>query len=329
MLDMLIGSNDGVPFIVPGVEGIVTEPKSYRGQETPHFIQALEVANLAAPGVVAYVGFRAGRVEQPSEVVLTHWPGSGGAEWNYDRTRAFGTDTAVGIYYEPKPLAPGAIRTVAFTYGLGSISPPKSAKLSLTAGGPFRSGGEFYVAALVQNPKEHQVVRLRLPNGLTLKPKDSSEKVVPRGDNYTQLSWLVQIDGGFFGEAEVKATLEPDGVEEVVKYLVQPRDVRLILRPQKPPLRVGKRFWVSALVQNPRKGQTVELKLPSGFVLSTGHEVRKSVPLAKGSGRSSQVDWLVQASQPTSEEIAVVLSPDGVEDKVSVKIEHSSILGDR
>jgi hypothetical protein len=326
MLDALIGDNDGVPFFVPGVEGIVTSPQSYDGEYVPHFIQALETPDIRAPGVIAFLGLRPSGVERPTRVILTHWPGSG-AEYEYDGAAPFGSDTAIGLYFEPRLLAPNAARQMAFDYGLGSIATTTSAELTFNqSGGPFRSGGEFYIGVLVQNPRAGQRVRLTLPPGLTLK-NESPEKPVPVGGQVTQIAWRVMVDAGFFGIAEVVASIDPDGAEQRHNYEIQPREPRLILKPQGSRFIVGKMFWVSALIQNPREGQEVELELPANFSFDAGHSHRKRVPPAKPGQRHAQVNWLVKPEAAVAKRIQVRLSPDNIVDEAMIEVMPRSLLG--
>ncbi|MFM9964539.1 MAG: hypothetical protein ACKV2Q_25330 [Planctomycetaceae bacterium] len=324
MLDTLIGNNDGVPFIVPGVEGIVTEATTFRGEQVPDFVRALERPNLSSPGVIVDIGLRARDAERPSEVILAHWPG-GEAEWNYERA-PLRRDSAAGLYYEPRPLKPDEQRTVGFTYGLGTISSTKTrnAKLSLTVGGPFRSGGQFWVVALVQNAKAGQTVKLTLPEGMKLTDKHTSEQAVTAGVDVTQLSWLVMIDRSLIGNAELKATLEPDAAEERQSLTIQPRDARLTLI-AKGPVQSGKPFWVVALVQNPRAGQTAELQLPAGLTLDPKHTASKPVPT---NADYAQISWLVRAAQqqPGSREITVRLQPDAIQESTPVMIERGNLV---
>ena len=265
MLDTFIGANDGVPFIVPGQASIITSPQSYRGQEVPAFVRALEFSDLQNPGVIINIGIATGQGERPSEVILTHWPG-GAAEWDYNRQASFDRDSAIGMYYEPRALAPRERREISFTYGLGSISSTatRNARLSLTAGGPFRSGGQFWLVALVQGGRAGQHVRLTLPTGITPAEGHALEKPVAIGGDYTQLSWLCRIDPAQVGEAKIVATLEPDAIEESQVLSIEPRDARLSLI-AKGPVENRRPFWVVALVQNPHAGQMVELELPAGL----------------------------------------------------------------
>jgi hypothetical protein len=325
MLDTLIGSNDGVPFIVPGHEGVVTTPQSYRGEHVPGFVRALEFANLTAPGVIVDIGLSPRSGERVDEVALTHWPGAE-ADWDYDRAREFGNDSAVGLYYEPRPLAAGASRSMEFTYGLGTISSTRSknAALSLTAGGPFLAGGQFWLVALVQYPKAGQRVRLILSEGLSFAENQEPMKAVPAGKDYTQISWLLRVAPNCIGKRKVRAVLEPGSVEEQQVFDIVPRKARLILVANGP-FQSGKPFWVSAVVQHPRAGQSLVLTLPAGLTFARGHLPRKEVAHDR---ESCQVDWLLLVEPRTSGwlELAATLEPEGVREAHKLEIGPASLV---
>jgi hypothetical protein len=323
MLDMRIGDNDGVPFIVPGRPGIVTGPLELAGAAVPDFVQSLERSALERPGVIVDIGLvpRDGE-ERPDELVLSHWPGED-AEWLYGRRAPFEGDTALGLYYTPRPLAPGAARRVGFTYGLGTISSTatKNTRLSLTAGGPIRSGSSFWLVALVNDPKRGQTVRLTLPAGLTVRQPPSLSQPVPVSGGYTQLSWLVAVSPTLFGEVTVEAALEPGVVNERQTLTVRPPDAALTLTPYGP-YRAGRSFWVSALVRNARAGQSVALDLPAG--LATAEDQARVRPVAPAviAGGYAQVSWLVVADVRATgpHELTVRLRPDGVEARATIDI---------
>lgn len=325
MIDSLIGNNDGVPFIVPGRQEIVTTPQLFRDSEIPNFIRALEAPNLVQPGVITDLGMNMEGSEAPSEVILTHWPGSD-AEWDYDRDAAFGSDTAIGLFYAPRRLPPGGTRTVGFSYGLGTISSTrtKNARLSLTAGGPFRAGGQFWIVALVQNPKAGQRVRLELPAGFRLGNDDAMAKEVTKGSAYAQLSWLVAIAPSAFGKRNLQAVLEPDNISESYEVTVQPRDAQIVIILGEHP-KSGKPFWVSALIRNAQDGQSVDLSLPDEFKLHEGYSKRRSISQKEG---YSRIDWLVDTPSNTAGEfeISVELRPDGIAEKVSLQLHAGSLI---
>ena len=325
MLDSLIGSNDGVPFIVPGRQELVTEPIVFRGDQVPDFVRALEAPDLRQPGVIVDLGLRPDEGERPDEVWLTHWPGSG-APWKYDLTWAFGHDTAIGLVYAPRNLEAGARRHLRFTYGLGSISSTvtKNARLSLTAGGPFRADGKFWLVALVQAPQAGQQVQVELPAGLRLAAGQDAGKPVAAGREYSQLSWLIEIDPAALGSLPVRAKLLPEGIEESQDIVVEPNDAALVLRvPQ--PVRSGRTFWVTALVRNPQPGQSVELVLPAGVTLADRENAAKPVPMG---AKYAQVNWQVKSAPGTrgSLRFGVKLLPDGPSRDVSVDIEAGNLI---
>jgi hypothetical protein len=328
MLDTLIGDNDGVPFIVPGREGIVTNPLVLEGAQVPDFVRSLERPSLESPGVVVDINLVPSEGEErPGELVLSHWPG-GGAEWNYDRYSPFNADSAAGLYYASAPLQPGRSRSMGFSYGLGTLSSTatRNARLSLTAGGPIRSGSSFWLVALVSNPSRGQNVKLTLPAGLTPRQPASPSQVVEGSGPYTQLSWLVEVAPELLGGVEVQATLDPGGITERQSLRVQPPDAQLSLMPHGP-FRAGRSFWVSALVRNPGMGQSVTLTLPNGLSLAGGHTASMPVGAAGPSGHA-QMNWLVVAGPGAEgrQEVLVRLAPDGVDSRATIEIARGSLI---
>src|SRR5262249_19880283 len=54
MLDTFIGTNDGVPFLIPGETKLCTDRKVFEGESAiPDFIQAREKEDLRNPGTIA------------------------------------------------------------------------------------------------------------------------------------------------------------------------------------------------------------------------------------------------------------------------------------
>ena len=293
MLDTLIGDNDGVPFIVPGRDGIVTQPLAMRGADVPDFVRSLE-----QPGPVEsrrdrrpQPGARRGGGPSRRAPALALAGRECGME--LQPAHPFGNDTAAGLYYPPAPLEPGRTRAIGFSYGLGTISSTatRNARLSLTAGGPIRAGSSFWLVALVDNPRPGQTVKLTLPDGLTPRRPASTSQPVEGSGAYTQLSWLIEVAPGLMGDVRVEATLDPGGITERQALKVQPPDAQLSLMPRGP-FRAGRPFWISALVRNPREGQSVALTLPDGLTLADGH--KPTMPVAAGAaGGYAQVNWLV------------------------------------
>jgi hypothetical protein len=185
LLDTFIGSNDGVPFLIPGsstlcnTQMVFTDPN-----KIPDFIQACEKSDLSNPGTIAQVGLHvSNKLESPTRVTLGAWPNplletldircqQEKTKWEVPvlniKTLPPG-DSAVTLYWDPIQLGPNQFREVGFSYGLGNVSAGEgSGKLALTVGGSFIPRGEFTVTAYVSNPIPGQTVTLKLPDGFDL-----------------------------------------------------------------------------------------------------------------------------------------------------------------
>ncbi len=209
LLDTFIGGNDGVPFTIPGASGLCDTMRAFRkASDVPDFIEAMEKEDLENPGTVARLQFRVGsRFESPTRVILGGWPDGNLKKyfnvfdargqftyWNvpeismrelHNRARKLPEpqdmppDSAVTIYWDPKPLPPGETREVGFTYGLGQVSTGQSGgRLLLSFGGRLVRNGEFTLTAQVMNPKRGEKLTLVLPEGLQL-VEGATEQAVP------------------------------------------------------------------------------------------------------------------------------------------------------
>jgi hypothetical protein len=196
-VDTLIGSNDGVPFTVPGLPGLVTQFADFpRAGPIPDFIQALEQANLQNPGTVAHMSLKlGGKVEPPQRVSLTHWPGPI-ATWEVPLAPLNG-DSAIVMYWNEQMLKPGERRELGFAYGLGHVaSTDPGGKLGITLGGSFEPGEAFTVTAYVQNPVKGQALTLDVPTGLERVDGAQTQYVLPAvaGSNNTSIvTWKVKV----------------------------------------------------------------------------------------------------------------------------------------
>jgi hypothetical protein len=213
MLDTFIGANDGTPFAIPGLPGLVDTMKEIPQKDIPQFIQALETGDPSKPGTVAVLGCKIRGLEPMLRLVICHWPDEIGSEvrwqWKY---RAMNNppenkDSCLVMYWPEMDMAPKEKRRVGYTWGLGAITGLKqeegttqggdpTGKLALTVFGPMRKGKEFTVLAYVKNPTSNQAVELTLPKGLSFAANETAEKrVTPdRQLPYTQVSWRVRAD---------------------------------------------------------------------------------------------------------------------------------------
>src|SRR5262249_54372297 len=152
-VDTMIGGNDGVPFTVPGLPGLVNNFADFpMAGPVPDFIQALERPDLQNPGTVAHMTLKlGGKYEPPGRVLLTHWPGFNYFNWEVP-VNSMRDDSAVVLYWQDKPLAPGGKREFGFAYGLGSVASAEGVgKLGVTLGGSFEPGQNFTVTAYAHN----------------------------------------------------------------------------------------------------------------------------------------------------------------------------------
>jgi hypothetical protein len=201
-VDTLIGNNDGVPFAVPGLPGLVNTSADYWADKVPDFIQALEFPDVRNPGTVAHMTVKLGRgFEPPGRVSLTHWPGMN-FNWEIPVQNMF-NDSAIVLYWNEKQLQPGEKRKIGFAYGLGSVSStpdaggpaPGGSKLGLTLSGSFEPGEEFTVSAYVSNPQAGQTVTLNLPAGLKRVQGEQTQTVQqPVGAASSLVTWKVSVE---------------------------------------------------------------------------------------------------------------------------------------
>jgi tRNA A-37 threonylcarbamoyl transferase component Bud32 len=219
LLDTLIGTNDGVPFTVPGLPGVVdTFWDITPAKSVPDFIQALEVPDLTRPGTVAQMNFKlGGKLEPPGRVSLTHWPTEGQFAWTVPVV-AMDNDSAVVIYWNARKMKPGSQRTLGFSYGLGYIATSGGA-LGVTVGGAFAPGSDLTVVALVSNPRPNENVTLRLPPGLVLTEGNTPTQRVPLavGSRPSLVTWRVRAGAaGTFTLSVASST----GIEQTKTILI-------------------------------------------------------------------------------------------------------------
>lgn len=235
MIDTLIGANDGVPFVVPGRTGVTDKAVELRGDEAPDFIQALEQPDLTDPGVIVNLTLRGADATPPDRVVISAWCDAN-PPWEYladyggpgHPLQRCGSprgepDSAVGLYYEPQPLAPGATRVIVQYYGLGSISSAgeEGARLALSFNRSARQGDVLWITALATAPRVGELVRLELPPELELVEGFAIEQPLPAEGDFTQVSWQARAVAPTNG-ALVSVTLLPDGLSEAQTIQITP-----------------------------------------------------------------------------------------------------------
>jgi hypothetical protein len=211
MLDTFIGSNDGVPFVIPGQPGLLDTKRVFSEKEIPDSISALEFPDPKNPGTVAQMGLKLRESEPIHKMIICKWPGSA-VRWEWDPIEAMNVDPPKGqtgdscvvLYWPYRKMEPRETRVMKFTYGLGTVSSTGS-KLGLLAHGSTRPGGVFTITALVKNPTAGQKVKIELPEGLSLEGDQPAEQSVDSVGRDTQLSWRVRA-GSKTGDYKIIVT---------------------------------------------------------------------------------------------------------------------------
>ncbi len=235
MLDTFIGQNDGVPFTIPGENELCETSKDFsRPEDVPDYVEALEHADLKKPGTVARVQLRLGsRIEPPSRVTIGAWPDPDLRKQNERckqektfwqvpvlpinaitkvRRDAEEGDSAVVLYWDAKPIAPGGRREVGFAYGLGNVASGQDAagRLGLSVGGNFKPGGEFTLTALVSNPQRKETLTLEVPPGFHLMAGEATQpvpEVAPDATRRTSpVTWKIKAGSAGSYELKVKSS---------------------------------------------------------------------------------------------------------------------------
>jgi hypothetical protein len=195
LLDTLIGTNDGAPFVVPGEKTVCDSQMDFKtAAKVPAFAQALERLDFKNPGVVAHLKLNMGPgMEGPSRVSLGAWPdprskipgaAGPGTMWEvpvFSMKVNNPPDSAVVIYWGEKKMAASSKRTMGFTFGLGNFSTDKDGKLGLMLAGPFQAGADMTIVAVAKELVDGQTISLKLPEGVELKAGDLEQKVPTGG----------------------------------------------------------------------------------------------------------------------------------------------------
>jgi hypothetical protein len=232
LLDTFIGTNDGVPFTIPGVKDLCNTKREFdpsKGLEIPDYIQALENPDIKNPGTVAHLALRLKGLETPNRVTLGAWPhyslktidakARGHLTlWDVpflDMQTGKRNDSAVTMYWDAKQLRAGEKRELGFAYGLGSLA-ATGGKIGLSVGGSFVVGGTFTVTALVSNPQTEETVTLELPSDFKLVEGSGTQKVPPLPPNAQSQSSPVtwKVTSSKYGKRVIKVTRSTGGSQK-------------------------------------------------------------------------------------------------------------------
>ncbi len=263
MLDTFIGAEDGVPFTIPGQPNLCeSEYRFNTPAEVPDYIEALEYPNLQHPGTVARLQFRLGTTyESPTRVLLCAWPNEAFQRppFNFPEARDRNTmwsvpylsmralqdlglqdpkvrmkdgslpprDSCVVAYWDSRPLSPGEVRDVGFTYGLGNVASTESGgKLLLSLGGRLVRDGDLTLTALVSNPERGDKLTLVLPPEFRL-TEGATDQDVPQPQagaarQTSPVTWKIRAGAAGTYSLTVRSN---KGVSETLKVTIRSKGV--------------------------------------------------------------------------------------------------------
>ncbi len=135
-IDTMVGDNDGAPLFSGA--GIIQTETLLSGSDVPATWQAFENPDVANPGLTAQGVLQGADAVKPDRFLLGNWPLGVGRDplytGNGSDISAY-NDTAVSMWWDDRPLSPGAALTVVTYYGVGSGT-TVAGDLSLNLTGP-------------------------------------------------------------------------------------------------------------------------------------------------------------------------------------------------
>ncbi|NLJ80522.1 MAG: hypothetical protein GX335_05830 [Firmicutes bacterium] len=345
MLDTMLGSNDGAPFRAQ--DRAITSDTVYYAGEMPEFWQAFD--SLADPQVISQGTLKGPHVTVPDRVYFTNWGSLADELWNFDfkpgrdfeRKGEFELDSAIALFWDQVPLAPGESRNFVSHYGLGGVTiAPGELVLGVSAPNQITADAEgfqtFSIIAYVQNAglgeARNVQAEIVLPRGLTLV---GVEERINLGDldvgETEQTGWQVRADSSVDGvltyEVKVSAeNSEPNRVERSIQIVSPAKlDVRfsgpigISIKDEKyePAL-----FEAKAVVKNvggaPAYGGSFEISLPIGLELGKGQNSK----IRTGSiepGEELPFKWLLKPTGVSGETIPyhLVISSSAGQDGIT------------
>ncbi len=227
MLDTMLGSNDGAPLRAGGQA--IDKATQLTGADLPEFWQAFD--SLAQPAVISQGTLRAPGLTPPDRLEMADWGTFADAPWEFpfpsgaDFTRRGEEtqDTAVTLYWNPKPLAPGATRSYSTLYGVGGVSlSPAQLSLGLTAPAEvdfqYDEKRPFAVVAYVENSGGFEArgtkLSLELSEGLALAEGSAAVSLGLLQPKQTrQVVWRVLPTGKATGTLQITANVSSENLE--------------------------------------------------------------------------------------------------------------------
>jgi len=252
LFDTMLGTNDGSPLIIPGIDKPVEYELSLEGKDVPAFWQSADTG--ISPEVVSYGLVSGWENEAPDRLVAAHWSGISSSKWEYlpDSTLKFASvfnkynesDSAMALYWEPEALEAGETRTYETFYGLGlfkaadgstflaTMTAPDSLELKEDKSGYTQE--EFELSLELDNSLPVSVAMadvkatLELAGGLALaqgQSKEISLGLVER-DSRAELTWRLKGElSEYFRLGQATVYLRSESMSEAQafsKFIILP-----------------------------------------------------------------------------------------------------------
>ncbi|MFS0638331.1 carboxypeptidase-like regulatory domain-containing protein [Mesobacillus foraminis] len=219
MLDTMVDGNDSAPFKVPNgneIESINYE-KDYVADEVPAFWQVFN--DFDNPDISAQYTMSGRDATIPDRFTIASWGGIQGTKWDYEISEGSQTgDSGVGMWWNPKTLAPGEQKVITTYYGRPGVGGDQALVLSGRQKLTYEewSSNSFNLLSYFTNNSESTLNNVRLvleaDSGITLVDDDSEHSLgtINRGVT-TQSSWKLQPNTHGKHKVTVKAFADDSG----------------------------------------------------------------------------------------------------------------------
>jgi hypothetical protein len=232
-IDIYLIDNDGALFASPQThKDQVVNGHEFKGEKMPDYLQVLQRPDVKNPQFVTHFTLKVGKLEPPTKFICTNLGACFNGGWDIPAQPA--GDSAVGIIWDPKKIAPGGKRDMGLAYGIGVASNPENeGRVSMHLGGSFEVGQQFVVTCYVDDPLDSQSLTLELPAGLTRVEGKAVQAVPGFSDkNASVVLWKVRVDK--LGDYSVKVRssngmlyntllkIEPSATPELIRIEPKP-----------------------------------------------------------------------------------------------------------
>ncbi len=210
LLDVQIAGNDGAPYFIPGV-GTQTLERRFSGDQVPPFWIAFEARDFDPSRLRSFGLLRGDEVTTPDELVLANWRRIQEQPFTYDvdPTRVITGDSAVALYWSPRPVPARAALRLNARYGEAAN---QGGRAFVTAPLQAECGTTFSAALFVSNfdlaPLNAGVATLALPPGVAVAPGQAASQPlgdIPSGETRSVV-WQLDVAPGTVGPRRLVAT---------------------------------------------------------------------------------------------------------------------------